>query len=70
MSNKIFKGKISTIDYEERLAKVKISDSNSVTPFLKIPNHIDIDKLKKETSVAYVYFDDGTGAIICELWEG
>lgn len=69
MSNKIFKGRISAIDYKKRLAKVNISNSNSVTPFLRIPNHIEIEKLKKETSVAYILFDDGTGAIICELWE-
>lgn len=64
----IRKGKISSINYEERTAKVSLNNDENLSPMLSIPKHIDIELLKKETPVACVLFDDGTGAIICELW--
>lgn len=64
----ILKGKINNIDTENRLAKVNINDTNNISASLCIPHYIDISRLKKETPVAFVVFDDNTGAIICELW--
>lgn len=66
----IKKGTISSIDYENRTAKVKIEKSDSVTLSLCVPEHININSLQKEKTVACVIFGDGTGAVICELWRG
>lgn len=64
----IKKGTISSIDYENRTAKINIEKGSSVTRSLCIPEYININNLQKETPVACVIFGDGTGAVICELW--
>lgn len=64
----VYKGKINNIDVENRTARVNINDTNNISAPLKIPHYIDINKLEKETPVAFVVFDDNSGAIICELW--
>lgn len=64
----IYKGKINNIDIQNRIAKVNTNDTNNISTSLCIPNYIDINRLRKETPVAFVIFDDNTGAIICELW--
>ena len=64
----ILKGKINNIDTEKRIAKVNTNDTNNISAALCIPHYINISKLRKETPVAFVVFEDNTGVILCELW--
>ena len=63
----IYKGKINNIDKENRIAKVNINGTNNISAVLCVPEYIDIDTFEKETPVAFVLFDDDTGAILCNL---
>lgn len=62
MSMNVRKGEIASIDGNR--ARVKSLLDGRISSLLSIPKHIDKRDLPKGTKVAFVIFEDATGAIL------
>jgi len=65
MSMDVQKGEITSVSGST--ARVKSSVGARVSRPLKIPKHINTSELSKGTKVAYVVFEDMSGAILAVI---
>lgn len=59
----IKKGIVTTVEGNRARVESAVKPGD-VTRFLTIPDHINMEKLKKGTKVVYVVFEDMTGTIM------